>query len=318
MNSLVSIIVPVYNVEKYIRRCLNSIINQTYKNLEIILIDDGSTDNSGDICDQYAKDDRRIIVQHNTNRGVSFTRNCGINLSHGEYLLFIDSDDYIDLDYIENLLIPMQEDNYDLIICNIKHVYTNKIINNDLQVEMLTNNYYNDFYLLDILRATPVNKLFKSNIIKLFDLKFFENLSYSEDRIFNYNYGNHVKKYKYVNKAMYYYCHRDEMSLSKLKTLKSFESAMIALKQEKIFLYKNNAKNKKIILTDSAISYLGDFAKLEDEKKWQYRAFYGRAQKIRSILNGCYFHKVLKRKLVAICLEYNIIIPLYFYYCVIK
>lgn len=318
MSTLVSIIVPVYNVQKYIRRCLDSIINQTYKTLEIILIDDGSTDDSGKICDEYAKKDNRIIVKHNTNRGVSYARNYGIKLANGQYLSFIDPDDYVDLDYIENLLRPMLEDDYDLVVCNIKHVYTNKIINNALQVNMLTNNYYNDFYLLDILRATPVNKLFRSNIIKLFDLKFFENLSYSEDRIFNYNYGNHVKKYKYVNKAMYYYCHRDEISLSKLKTLKSFESAIIALEQEKIFLYKNNVKNKKIILTDSAISYLGDFAKLEDEKKLQYMAFYRRAQKIRSILNGSCFHKVLKRKLVAICLEYNIIVPLYFYYCIIK
>lgn len=318
MNSLVSIIVPVYNVEKYIKRCLDSIINQTYKNLEIILIDDGSTDNSGKICDEYAKLDKRIIVKHNTNRGVSFTRNYGINLSKGAYLSFIDPDDYVDLDYIEFLMIPMHEDNYDLVICNIKHVYTNKIINNDLQVDILTNNYYNDFYLLDILRATPFNKLFKSNIIKLFHLKFIENVSYSEDRIFNYNYGNHVRKYKYVNEAMYYYYHREETSLSKLKTLKAFKSALIALEEEKIFLLKNNVKNKTFILTNSAISYLGSFAKLENEGKWQYNAFGNRVQKIRAIAGNCFYHNKLKRKLVAFCLKYDIIFPLYFYYCILK
>lgn len=318
MSTLVSIIVPVYNVQKYIRRCLDSIINQTYKTLEIILIDDGSTDDSGKICDEYAKKDNRIIVKHNTNRGVSYARNYGIKLANGQYLSFIDPDDYVDLDYIENLLRPMLEDDYDLVVCNIKHVYTNKIINNALQVNMLTNNYYNDFYLLDILRATPVNKLFRSNIIKLFDLKFFENSSYSEDRIFNYHYGNHVKKYKYLNKAMYYYCHREEMSLSKRKTLKSFKSALIALEEEKIFLFKNNVKKKTIILTNSAISYLGTFAKLENDKGWKYGAFYARVQKIRYIVGNCFYHNKLKRKLVAICLRYNIILPLYVYYCILK
>lgn len=318
MNSLVSIIVPVYNVEKYIRRCLNSIINQTYKNLEIILIDDGSTDDSGKICDEYAKEDNRIIVKHNTNRGVSYARNYGIKLANGQYLSFIDPDDYVDLDYIENLLRPMREDDYDLVVCNIKHMYINKVVNNNFKVNTLTNNYYKDFYLLDILRATPVNKLFKSNIIKLFDLKFFENISYSEDRIFNYHYGNHVKKYKYVNKAMYNYCHREETSLSKLKTLKSFKSALIALEEEKSFLLKNDIQNKTFILTNSAISYLGSFAKLENEEKGQYKAFYNRVQKIRYVVGNCFYHNKLKRKLVTICLRYNIILPLYVYYCILK
>ena len=193
MNPLVSIIVPVYNVEKYINRCLDSIINQTYKNLELILIDDGSTDNSGKICDEYSKVDRRIIVKHNTNKGVSYTRNCGINLASGEYLLFIDSDDYVDLNYVENLLKPIILEDYDLVVCNINHIFYNDIKNNIVNTKLLSQNYYDDLYILNILRITPVNKLFKTKIITAFNIKFIENLSYSEDCIFNYEYAKHVK-----------------------------------------------------------------------------------------------------------------------------
>ena len=92
---MISIIVPVYNVDKYIERCIQSIINQTYKNLEIILIDDGSTDKSGAICDKYSKIDNRINVIHKKNGGLSEARNVGLDIARGDYIGFVDSDDYI-------------------------------------------------------------------------------------------------------------------------------------------------------------------------------------------------------------------------------
>lgn len=99
----VSIIVPVYNVEKYLNRCIDSIIKQTFENIEIILVDDGSTDNSGKICDEYALKDYRIKVIHKTNGGLSEARNYGLDIATGDYLLFVDSDDYIDVNLIKNL-----------------------------------------------------------------------------------------------------------------------------------------------------------------------------------------------------------------------
>ena len=103
MNKLISIIIPVYNVEKYLEDCLNSVVNQTYKNLEIILIDDGSTDNSGKICDLYAKKDNRIVVIHKENAGVSSARNVGLKIAKGLYIGFVDPDDYIAEDMYEIL-----------------------------------------------------------------------------------------------------------------------------------------------------------------------------------------------------------------------
>ena len=113
MEELISVVVPVYNVEKYIDKCINSIINQTYKNLEIILVDDGSPDNCGNICDEYAKKDNRIIVIHKENGGLSDARNTGIEVSKGKYITFIDSDDYISDNYVSflyNLIIEYKAD----------------------------------------------------------------------------------------------------------------------------------------------------------------------------------------------------------------
>ena len=99
--ALISVVVPIYNVEAYLEKCINSIINQTFSDLEILLIDDGSTDSSSDICDRYGSMDTRIKVLHKKNGGLSSARNAGIDLSKGDYLCFIDSDDYIDERYIE-------------------------------------------------------------------------------------------------------------------------------------------------------------------------------------------------------------------------
>ena len=101
MDKLISVIVPIYNVEKYLTKCIESIINQTYKNLEIILVDDGSPDKSPIICDEYAKKDNRIKVIHKKNGGLSDARNYGMSLATGEYISFIDSDDYIDEEMYE-------------------------------------------------------------------------------------------------------------------------------------------------------------------------------------------------------------------------
>lgn len=117
-NELISIVVPIYNVEKYLERCVDSIINQTYKNIEIILVDDGATDNCGVICDKYKKEDPRIIVIHKKNGGLSDARNSGIKIAKGKYITFIDSDDYIEDDYVEYLYNLLIQKNTKMSICS--------------------------------------------------------------------------------------------------------------------------------------------------------------------------------------------------------
>lgn len=118
----VSIVIPVYNCEKYVEKCIESVSAQTYENLQIILIDDGSADASGAICDRCANNDSRITVIHQKNGGVSNARNCGIAVADGEYLTFVDSDDYIGANYIENLVACIETNNAQMVICGMKKV----------------------------------------------------------------------------------------------------------------------------------------------------------------------------------------------------
>ena len=138
MDILVSIVIPVYNSKYYLKECLNSVITQTYENLEILLIDDGSTDGSSYICDNYAKYDSRIKVFHNQNHGVSYSRNYGINKANGIYLLFVDSDDVINEDYINKMIMSTINYDYDLIISNIENVYENRSKNRVVDSKKLT------------------------------------------------------------------------------------------------------------------------------------------------------------------------------------
>lgn len=124
MNKKISVIVPVYNVEEYIERCVDSIINQTYKNLEIILIDDGSTDKSGNICDAYLAKDSRIKVVHKKNGGLSSARNAGLDIAMGDYIGFVDSDDYIELTMYEKLSEHVDES--DIVCCGVYYAFLHK------------------------------------------------------------------------------------------------------------------------------------------------------------------------------------------------
>lgn len=122
VNDLIAVIVPVYNVAPYLERCVNSIREQIYTNLEIILVDDGSTDNSGAMCDAYAHDDTRIKVIHQTNGGLSAARNAGLANATAQYVTFVDSDDYVDKDYVSLMHNTMQETGVPLVVCGVKKI----------------------------------------------------------------------------------------------------------------------------------------------------------------------------------------------------
>lgn len=132
-QELVSVIVPVFNVEKYVEKCVNTILNQTYKNLEIILIDDGSTDSSGKICDEYAEKDERITVIHKENGGLSSARNAGLSIVTGGYITYIDSDDYVSKEYVEVLYQNLRDNNADIAIGSFRYVYEG---DTDVEIEL--------------------------------------------------------------------------------------------------------------------------------------------------------------------------------------
>lgn len=173
---MISVIVPIYNVENYLENCINSILNQSYTDFELILVDDGSPDNCGKICDDYAKKDSRIKVIHKKNGGLSDARNIGIEAAKGEYISFIDSDDWIHKDFYLTLFNALSSSNSDIAICNFLKVSNDdikdKIININPPVKTLSNleslnDLYSDNYVNYIVAW---NKLYKANLFK--DIRF--------------------------------------------------------------------------------------------------------------------------------------------------
>ena len=171
-NGLISIIVPVYNVEKYLRKCIESIINQTYENLEIILIDDGSTDESGEICDEVKNKDKRIIVIHKKNGGLSDARNVGIDNANGKYITFIDSDDYVEKNYIELLYNTISQYDADMSIVSHRVIYEkNNIDKSTGKVFCATKQEILKMLLYDNgIDTSAWGKLYKETLFK--DVKF--------------------------------------------------------------------------------------------------------------------------------------------------
>ena len=193
MSSKVSIIVPIYNTEKYLISCFDSILNQTYQNLEIILIDDGSTDNSGKIADDYSKKDSRIKVIHQKNAGQSAARNKGLEKATGEYISFIDSDDKIDPNFIMYLLNAFSSTTA-LSVCGIHYKRLKKNTAEDVYINPLRSRRQNESkkaYILYLLAVdgrmySSVNKLYKADTAKT--IKFDETLNFAEDTKFVLDY----------------------------------------------------------------------------------------------------------------------------------
>ncbi len=179
MNDLITVVIPAYKVEKFLPKCLDSVLNQTYKKLEIILVEDGSPDNCGKICDDYAKKDKRIKVIHKENGGLSDARNKGIDQATGKYITFIDSDDYIDDDYVECLYKAIKEDNTKMSICSHRVVYdTGRIIEKETKERSVLDS---KTVLARILYDDGIDL---SAWAKLYDIGLFNNVRYPKGRIY--------------------------------------------------------------------------------------------------------------------------------------
>ncbi|MGN1327118.1 MAG: glycosyltransferase family 2 protein [Clostridia bacterium] len=199
----VSVIVPIYNVEKYLPKCLESLVNQTLEDIQIILVNDGSTDNSGQIAKEYAnKYPKKIIYLEKENGGLSDARNYGIPRATGEYIAFLDSDDYIEKNAYEEMYNKAVEENSDYVECDFLWEYPNKI-RKDTRIE-----YNNKQEMMANVRVVAWNKLIKRNIIEENDIRFPKGLRY-EDVEFTYKLIPHLNKASYINKYFVHYVQRD-------------------------------------------------------------------------------------------------------------
>ncbi len=201
-NEVISIIVPIYNAEKYIDKCLNSLLNQTKKELEFILVNDGSTDSTEKIIKKYS--DKRIKYFKNKNQGIGKTRNFGIEKATGAYLMFIDSDDYLEKSACEELYLKAKKDKSDLVICDFYKIYENGNLEEIKLLDFKPTTLEKTPNLLLDVNLAPWNKLYKTSLIKENKLRFVEDLKY-EDAPFVAEAFDKATKISKINKRLNYY-----------------------------------------------------------------------------------------------------------------
>lgn len=251
---LVSVIIPIYNVEKYLRTCIDSVITQTYNNLEIILVNDGSPDKSPEICDEYAKKDNRVKVIHQNNGGLAHARNVGIANSNGEYLTFIDSDDYVSNDYVESLYKGLIESAADISIASFIAFKESESFCVTLErtsfVEVTKKDYFKEYASIKAEKSMPFitawNKLYKK---ELFDgIKYPKGKLY-EDAFTTYKLIEKSRKVVYSTTKLYYYRLNPQSILGQsfkekhLEMVEAFRNAM------DYFYQKENVKIAEMFLS---------------------------------------------------------------------
>lgn len=249
----VSVIVPIYNVETYLRGCLDSLINQTFKDFEVIMVDDGATDSSGSIADEYAKKDNRFYVIHQENKGLSGARNTGLKLAKGHYISFLDSDDYFHPDFLNLMMQVAQNEQTDVVFCKLHHT-------NDLYQKMPSGLKIGDFktrrffkpfadFLKEKVLATQVCiKLYKKEALA--DLTFKEGI-YFEDVLFTTLFMGRAKNAVYIDAPLYYYYTNPNSIMHTAFNEKKVTSYVTVI--EEIFAYASTHQQKYLPLVQREI-----------------------------------------------------------------
>ena len=223
MEHKISVVVPVYNVEKYLDRCVESILVQTFQDFELILVDDGSPDNCPQMCDNWAERDSRIRVIHKENGGLPDARNYGINAACGEYITFVDSDDWVEKEFLETLYQGMIQNNADVVQCNYQQVYGEKKIERCFAPRELDEEAIQDHLIvgmandkLEIMSNTRWNKLYRAELVKkainLCDVA----ISMGEDYLMNFAVFGYCKKIVILDTPPLYNYFFNEMSISSI------------------------------------------------------------------------------------------------------
>lgn len=203
----ISVIIPVYNTEKYLKKCINSILNQTFKNFEVILVDDGSKDGSSDICDDYAKKFGNIFVLHNINQGPAASRKCGVENANSDLIMFIDSDDWIEPNTLEVMFNELKTSEADIVTCLCADVYNNgkRVEHRSFQKEIIEcNSFAECVYALHgtrVMNAAPWSKLYKKNLF--YNIDFREHITIGEDYTMLLQLLHNASRVRMLNQILY-------------------------------------------------------------------------------------------------------------------
>lgn len=252
INPKISVIVPVYKAEHYLARCVDTLLAQTFDDFEVILVDDGSPDNSGAICDEYALKDKRVRVIHQPNAGVSMARQKGLDNARGEYVIHADPDDWVEPDMLKELYAKAKEEDADMVICDFYGHYGGKVVYERQQPSSLDHNTV----LCDLfkhLHGSCCNKLVRRVCFLKFDIHFSEGVSFCEDLLINSTLLRHNIKVAYLQNAFYHYdCCINSNSLVRKNTSATFE------KDKRLILLFEKALSGSVVVekAKSHMSYL--------------------------------------------------------------
>lgn len=320
----VSIVIPIYKAEKYIKQCVDSVLAQTYKDIEVILVEDGSPDTCGEICEEYGKKDNRVKVIHKENEGVSKARNTGLSFVTGEYIQFVDSDDYLESNMVEMLVETMEQQQVDLVICGFYE--ENRNFNRISTLEE-DKGKYNKKEILEHITRNPYsfhygvlwNKLYKSAYIKE-QLWFPEDMDFGEDFIFNLTYLAKAKEIYVMEEPLYRYIRYNGDSLmyrqtkekeEKEKYLQYLEKRLLIFQRYRNFymnqgLYVEN-KNKinayllKVYVSEKTELYTLPFSKEEKKECQRFLSNNQDVIQMKTDMDKGYYYKMSLRYFLAKC-----------------
>lgn len=304
-DCLISVIVSIYNVDNYLEKCIKSIINQSYKKIEIILIDDGSTDSSGKICDYYSNLDNRIKVIHKSNGGLSESKNVGIKVASGELLSFVDGDDYIEESMLEEMTNNTNQYGSDLVVCNYYKVYgTKKTLGykNYIKKVLEKEDIYDYLFNYWDLNVYSWNKLYKKSI--------FDYISFPSKRIFEDSYVicdilDNIKKISYISSPLYNYVYRKDSisnsySINYFDKIGSYDKIIerVSIINNKSLL--NNFRNRKAMILIEYLSKMITYSKYDEflYKKYSNELLLVKEIKWKDSKKSIKVYKLFKNRLI--------------------
>ena len=299
MSDLVSIIIPVYKVEKYLAQCIESVLSQDYSNIEVILVDDGSPDKCGLICDEFAKKDSRITVIHKQNEGLSSARNSGIDIAKGKYISFIDSDDYISEKYISTMINEFSDNNTDLVICSYYYVYSHEHNTDSLRLSRQNNHTKEMFSGMDLITnrftnlrvhyTVSTNKLYKT---ELFNHTRFEKGVLHEDEFIYRSIMEQCKQVVVIDEPLYYYRQRTDSIMSNY-SVKNFEYNLIWMSRE-IDYYKSQKMYETLLTLEHLLCHEYTLYKKDLDKNAKRKHYHTLVTAMKDISSSKHFSPITR------------------------
>lgn len=306
---MVSVIVPVYKVEEYLSRCVNSILAQSYKDLEIILVDDGSPDNCGKICDEFAEKDNRIKVIHKENGGLSSARNAGLDVAKGTYVCFIDSDDWVEKDFVECLRSIMIDTDSDMSACTFCRTKGDiaKRQNYGIDIKIITDKKCACIFSEKSYAGYACNKMYKREIIENNKIRFDESIFNGEDFPFTLEYVKHVNKVAFTKQDLYFYFFRETSIMHTIRLNERFITILYA-REKALAILEELKDNSYDVCKASYLNILSKIKFMAMQNREKFASIYDLVQeKIKQNKKG-----IFKLKGVGFKNKFTLFLMIYF------